>query len=297
MSSKSPFELNIRFLRAGELDRLAALLARLNPEPEHHVGYCGTDEAEILHALRNDFDEVSAQEAFVVAERGEKLVGALGFGAALETGYLELWGPFAEGDDRVVVAQRLWRALILPSKATQLELFCNAANVLCADFALHYDFTEGPRTQILRAVPGVEAETSPVLEPHDFNAFVALHDTLFPDTYYSGATILTLLGPHRRVFVERDASGLHGYAYAEVAPEFGEGSLEFVGVAPGSRGRGLGAKLVQAVLAWTFSFRVREVTLTVGADDEAAGRLYRRAGFTLRHELRAFRKVVALGGV
>ena len=287
--------LEVRQLRADELPRVAAFLARLNRIPEHHIGFCGVDEPEILHALQ-DFDEVPTQEAFVVAEHGEQLVGAFGFDADLETGHLELWGPFAEGDDRRAIAEHLWSALTLPPEATRLELFCNAENVLCADFALHHDFTEGPRTQILGAVPGVEVETSPVLEAHDRGAFVTLHDTLFPGTYYSGATILTLLGPHRQVFAERDASGLCGYACAEVAPEFGEGSLEFVGVAPSSRGRGLGAKLVRTALAWTFSFGVREVTLTVSENDEAARRLYRRAGFTLRHEMRAFRKPVAVSG-
>lgn len=283
-------------MHVGELDRLADFLARLNVQPEHHVGYCGVDEAEILHTLQ-DFDEVPTQEAFVLAERGEQLVGALGFDADLETGHLELWGPFAVARDRTAVAEHLWSALTLPSQATRLELFCNTENALCTDFALRHGFTEGPRAQILGAVPGdIDAETSPVLEFHDFDTFVTLHDTLFPSTYYSGATILTRLGPHRQVFAERDASELCGYAYAEVAPEFGGGSLEFVGVAPSARGQGLGAKLVRAALGWTFSFGVREVTLTVGADDEAARRLYRRAGFTLRHEMRAFRKPVAVGG-
>ena len=290
MLSKS-LELRVRSLRAGELDRLAAFLARLNVQPEHHIGYCGVDELEILHALQHS-DEVPTQEAFALAERGDQLVGAFGFDADLETGHLELWGPFAEGDDRVGVAEKLWRSLEWPPKMTRLELFCNAENGLCADFAFHQGFAEGPRAQILGAVPGPDAEIVPMLEPRDFDAFVALHDTLFPGTYYSGAAILTRLGPHRRVFAERDVSGLCGYVYAEVAPKFGEGSLEFVGVALRARGLGLGAKLVRSALAWTFSFGVREMTLTLSAHDEAARRLYRRAGFTLRHEMRAFRKAV-----
>lgn len=282
--------LTIRPPRADELGRVAAFLARLNPEPEHHIGYCGADETEISQALEDDFDEVPVPEAFVLAEHGEQLVGVLGFGAGLETGYLELWGPFAVGRDRTAVADRLWNALTLPPEAARLELFCNAKNVLCIDFAFRHGFMEGARAQILGAVPGTETESSSGLEARDFGAFVALHDALFPDTYYSGATILKRLGSHRQVFAERGASGLCAYAYAEVAPEFGEGSLEFVGVAPVARGRGLGAKLVRSALAWTFSLGVREVTLTVSAEDEAAGRLYRRAGFALRHEMRAFRK-------
>jgi len=282
--------LTIRPPRADELGRVAAFLACLNPESEHHIGYCGADETEIFQTLENDFGEVPVPEAFVLAERGEQLVGALGFYADIETGFLELWGPFALGEDRAVVADRLWNALALPPEAARLELFCNARNVLCTDFAFRHGFTEGSRAQILGAVPGTETESSSGLEARDFGAFVALHDALFPDTYYSGATILKRLGPHRQVFAERGAPGLFGYAHAEVAPEFGEGSLEFVGVAPGVRGRGLGAKLVRSALTWTFSLGVREVTLTVGAEDEAAGRLYRRAGFALRHEMRAFRK-------
>ena len=285
-------DVHIRSLQPTGLGRLAAFLARLNAQPEHHIGYCGADEAEVLHALQHDFDEVSAQAAFVLAEQGENLVGALGFDADLATGHVELWGPFAEGAERVALAERLWDALT-PPRATRLELFCNAENALCADFALRHGFTEGPRTEILSVIPNVGIGVGSALELRDFGDFIRLHDALFPGTYYSGAQILTRFGPYRQVFVEHDMSGLCGYAYAEAAPEFAEGSLEFVGVAPRSRGQGLGARLVRAALAWLASVGVREVTLTVSSHDEAAGRLYRRAGFTLRHNMRTFRKFLA----
>jgi len=233
------------------------------------------------------------QEAFVLAEHEGELVGLLGFDADLAEGRAELWGPFAAGEDRMETARRLWEALPLPSEIALLEAFCNLHNTLCAEFALRHGFVEGPRTHILIATRAegqeVEREVAP-LEPSDARAFIALHDVLFPGTYYSGETILGRLNAHRQVFTVRDEEGLCGYAYAEVLPEFGEGSLEFVGVAPRGRGQGFGTRLVRAALAWVFSLGVLEVSLSVRADDAVAGRLYRRAGFRVHHEMRAFRR-------
>ncbi len=58
------------------------------------------------------------------------------------------------------------------------------------------------------------------------------------------------------------------------------GQILSVGVAAGSRGRGLGARLVRAGLSHLRAMRVREVKLEVRPDNEPALRLYRRLGFT-----------------
>ncbi len=178
------YTLEIRPLRADELPRAAAFLARLNRIPEHHIGFCGIAEAEILDSWQQDFGDVPAADAFV-----------------------------------------------------------------------------------------------------------ALHDALFPGTYYDGRDILGRLSEQHQVLTAHDEAGLCGYVYTEVSPAFGEASLEFIGVAPRARGKGVGTRLVREALAWVFSFNaVAEVSLVVSTRREAALRLYRAAGFELEHEMRSFLK-------
>jgi putative acetyltransferase len=64
-----------------------------------------------------------------------------------------------------------------------------------------------------------------------------------------------------------------------------------LGVSPDWRGRGLGAALVAAALAWARDVGVRKVILTVYPDNLPAVNLYRKFGFIeegrfLRHSLR-----------
>lgn len=56
-------------------------------------------------------------------------------------------------------------------------------------------------------------------------------------------------------------------------------SLYQVWVAPQARGRGVGAALLDAAIAWARAQRATALRLGVTAGDGAAARLYRRAGF------------------
>lgn len=56
-------------------------------------------------------------------------------------------------------------------------------------------------------------------------------------------------------------------------------SLYQVWVAPEARGRGVGAALLDAAIAWARARRAQALHLGVTAGDGAAARLYRRAGF------------------
>lgn len=281
-----------RPLRADELPRAAAFLARLNRIPEHHIGFCGVAEAEILDSLQH-FGDVPATDAFVVLEQNGNLTGLLGFDADLGRGRAEIWGPFAEPQASEVAAS-LWQSVRFPVGIREALLFCNLCNVFCADFAARGGFAEEVPTQILRAQRSIFSEDATLsprrLTAADAEVFTALHDALFPGTYYDGRDILGYLDEHQ-VLTAHDEAGLCGYVYAEVSPAFGEGSLEFVGVAPRARNKGVGTRLVREALAWVFSSAaVAEVTLVVSTRQEAALRLPRAAGFRLEHETRSFLK-------
>jgi ribosomal protein S18 acetylase RimI-like enzyme len=267
----------------------AEFVARLNREPEHHVGYCATEPDEVLSAMREDL------AGAILARSGGSPIGFLGFDA--DKGRAYLWGPFVAHSGWESGARELyWRMLrLLPEVVRELEVFCAAENSNCRRFAAREGFE--PRSEELvytlerdaraRLPEGGVEELAYAEHP----AFRELHDGTFPGTYYSGTEILARRSGHRKVFVVREGGELAGYAYAEVEPEFGAGSVEFIGVREGLRRRGIGGRLLAGAVAWIFSFgEVREVSLVVNAGNPAAGRLYESAGFSRRRRLVSLRR-------
>lgn len=287
-------EFRIRPLRHDELPRAAAFIAQLNRNPSDHIGYCGTVYEEILHTFTEDFGDVPAADTFVVAELDGEISGLLGFDADLKRGVAELWGPFTKPQS-VDLSLALLRNLPLPQTMRKLQVFCNAQNVTCIRFAEQESFIAESGTQILvadkSALTGQSITVSPLM-PAENDTFIALHDKLFPNTYYSGREITGYINDVQKVLVVREGAELMGYVYVETTPEFVEASIEFVGVRPQVRGKGVGTKLVQSALAWIFSFaEIEEVTLVVSEENRVARGLYQAAGFSVKHEMRSFHKV------
>jgi ribosomal protein S18 acetylase RimI-like enzyme len=299
------------------LDELARFIAELNRAEEHHIGYLGTDAREIATALQEA--DVPPHEAFIVAREGDVIVGAFGFEADTELGRAWLYGPFVRHPDWAGIADRLWAEVqpLIPAAAHERELFCEVENVNCCAFAIRHRFPPRSEDAILQfdrrslaqlsivsaseklvekgILEGRPPQTPPSqtvfeLSPADQAAFEQLHDRLFPDTYYAGRQIIGRLDQRRKVFVALEDTALQGYVYVEAQPEFGEGNIEFIGVAEGARSRGIGRKLLAAALGWMFAFEgIESIFLSVNATNTAALALYRSAGFQLLHTMRSFR--------
>jgi GNAT superfamily N-acetyltransferase len=70
-----------------------------------------------------------------------------------------------------------------------------------------------------------------------------------------------------------------GLAFAIVDPGAGPAHLYSMWVAPEARGRGAGAALVGTVIEWTRTSGARTLRTAVTIGNDAAARLYERAGF------------------
>ncbi len=87
---------------------------------------------------------------------------------------------------------------------------------------------------------------------------------------------LGIPGCHLLAFVDGRPAGMAGGVPVE--PE-GTAELISMWVAPAVRGRGVGDRLIDAVERWAREVSARVLVLSVAEDNDAAVRLYRRAGF------------------
>ncbi|CAG0994472.1 hypothetical protein ARNL5_03511 [Anaerolineae bacterium] len=288
--------MHIRKIASNELETVVDLIARLQPDEEHHIGYFGMEADDIHHYLL-EFTH-GWENSIVVALHREQLVGCLAVEWDAEIGRAWLHGPCIDHVAWHIMANRLYAGAqtlgVLP-KGLEEELFGDVVNVNLGAFARRHHFRkmEGHqavlrfRKEQLESLPTLEAE---LLESRYHTAFIALHEKTFPRAYYKGQQILDRLDEQNWVFIITEQDTLLGYVYAKIDTG-GEGYIDFVGVDEATRRRGIGKRLVVAATRWLLSFEnVQQVSLTVGSTNRAAIELYLKIGFEHLWTLTAYRK-------
>jgi GNAT superfamily N-acetyltransferase len=117
--------------------------------------------------------------------------------------------------------------------------------------------------------------------PQAFGSTLA-EEAARPDDAWAARLAAPALGDYRHAWpfcAELDGTPA-GLAWVKLdAPDAAGASLYQVWVAPHARGRGVGAALLDAAIAWARVRRATALHLGVTAGGGAAARLYRRAGF------------------
>jgi [ribosomal protein S18]-alanine N-acetyltransferase len=296
-------------VRPEELEAVAALIARRQAEPEHHVGAFGDDQDGLVEQLTGL--EPAGLAAVLVARRGGVVVAVLTLEWDDDPPRVWWGGPtVAAGVSFDPVADALLAAgrLLLPASVTQEELGPDVRNVAVARFAERHGFVPEEPSAVLRRtlghaggpgapdpgppVGGTAAVTIGDLDDADRAAVARLHDRLFPGTHTTGAALAG--GGARLVLVARLAGDVVGYVVAE-PQEDGAGYLDYLGVEPVRQGRGIGRALVEAVCdALVERHACPTVFLTVRASNHVARAVYAAAGFTEERVLQPWRRGFSL---
>lgn len=115
----------------------------------------------------------------------------------------------------------------------------------------------------------------------DVPAALALHEALFPSPYLGAADFHRAVdGSDCALWVAgNDGASPAGYLYVQDDAAQQRTYVDYLGVAPSQRGRGLGRALLDAAAAWGAQHGRSEIALIVREDRDAALGLYRQAGF------------------
>ncbi|TFE01813.1 GNAT family N-acetyltransferase [Jeotgalibacillus sp. R-1-5s-1] len=262
----------------GKFEKAAGVIAELNQKPAHHVGYCGVDEQEILKSLKED---IADEYLFFDGDN----VLALDY----EDGTADMWGPFIkEGKDWAHMADRLLEKV---PTGTTLHGFYGKDNVRAGEWVLEHGGEKTSEEYVLSACEFNERDDQSgvvvrLYHDGDKSAFVQLHDSIFPNTYYSAEEILGRTNEFRPLLIATLDDAPVGYVYAESDAEFNEGTIEFLGTAAESRGKGVGyALLRQAMDKLMSKQKIGQLQLCVSKENQTAIHLYKKAGFEMEKEL------------
>lgn len=280
--------------RAAEDDRsrMAAFAVSLQERPDRHVGYLGLDADSIAAEMVEEVDDWT--EAAVVAEEDGQIIGWLMGSIDHEMGRVWWFGPFVDADE-----PDRWRAVaddldqaardLLPAGVTEEEYGPDAHHATLVEWVQ----SRGGVVDTGSAVLSLDGPTAPIpgtvgssgvieirpITDDDLSAVAPLHDALFPGTHTTGEVLVTRRdGEHLRLVAEIDGAVV-GYVAVERHPD-GSGYVDYVGVDPGHRRRGLGARLVDAGVDALRGIGCDRCHLTVRADNDGARALYASLGFT-----------------
>ncbi|MGN7477473.1 GNAT family N-acetyltransferase [Solibacillus silvestris] len=275
-------------LTIDQLDEAAAFIAALNTNKKFHIGYCGTDKADILRDLLEDFTE-GDQAIIFVSRSANEITELVGFD--IYDGIAEVWGPFSSGQN-IERQLKLWHfatARLGPLK--EILFFINEENSFQQKFMETLHSKKSGEHLYLRLTKEtfqpVEAILSEPYNEQDFPQFAAIHSHAFPNAYYPAETITEKLQHNQhQLIVLKENQSVKGYAYFEMDDALHSTHLEFIAIAPEYRGQGLGKQLLNEALTIIFlNEAITQVTLTVNNTNAEANSLYYKTGFHKRDAL------------
>ncbi|MDA1535788.1 GNAT family N-acetyltransferase [Bacillus tropicus] len=268
-----------------KVEDVASFIANMNKDAIHHVGYCGDEKKEVLHTILHDFSDIGWEKSFIVTYEDNKIIGVLGFDVDEGKRCAEIWGPFIKAENWEEVALHMWKELIekVPFHIEKFYGFYHVENNNCARLMKKLYAKEQDRHSIFILNNIVEQRIICNVEealPQVFEQFIALHNHVFPNTYYEGNEIIERLSDTNKLFVSMKNGKLEGYVYVEVNPEFHEANIEFIATAENSRRKGVGEQLLQGAIQYIFSFQeMKEIELCLNTNNDRAMKLYKKVGF------------------
>ncbi|MDQ0175281.1 GNAT family N-acetyltransferase [Bacillus chungangensis] len=279
--------MSIIYQQPVDVGALAAFIAELNTDKQHHVGYCGEKASEIANTLTTNFSDDDLDRSFAVAYKDGKMIGALGFDVDTEEAEAEIWGPFINRqEDWLQIAENLWDTSMskLNGSVHTFYGFYHEENQSAQKWMKKLNAEQKGTHAILKA-----ERSSFVHKPKhrlqeitaDYYAdFINLHDTVFPDTYYNGEAVIRRLGDEHKLFIIIEEKRMLGYVYVEGSSEFKEGNIEYIAVSQDARKKGIGTELLHGALHYFFhKLQIDKTYICVHINNEKAIKLYRKAGF------------------
>ena len=277
-----------------DLEAVSTFIANMNMITQHHVGYCGINEEEVLHTLLNDFSDFPLEESLMIAYENDKMIGFLGFDIDGNTRNAEIWGPFVNHDEWQQVSIMMWDKLVkqLPLSLNKAQGFYQIHNTNCISFMKRLGAINKGEHSILTITRSQLQRSSEAncdvaeMTSNEYNSFKLLHEVAFKHAYFTAEEIIEKINNEHKVFVASSEGKLLGYVFCEANPNFSEGDIHFIAVTPHARNRGIGRQLLNESLKFLFSFHeINEITLCVNRSNEAAISIYKKVGFEEQHQL------------
>jgi ribosomal protein S18 acetylase RimI-like enzyme len=277
----------ISLLGDAGVDEVVEYVVAAQADPARHVTYVGDEPVSV----RSDLAAAAQwrDRTLVARDDAGTITGVLTVDVDDDLGRLWWLGPWA--DDRATAAALLEAGRGLAAGTPEREFAPDARNTDLAELATSLGYRAEVLGALLRrdlAQPLGDDDHGRVraLAEHDRGAVARLHDQLFAGTHTRGRDLVRAAGTDVLV-----AGGDVPLAYvATQSQPDGTVYVDFLGVDPGARRRGLGRALVTAALRRARATGRTSAYLTVRTDRPGAIALYLDLGFVEERRIAPFRR-------
>ncbi|MET0134502.1 MAG: GNAT family N-acetyltransferase [Kibdelosporangium sp.] len=297
----------IRPATRADLPAVVSLIARLQADPAHHIGFYGDTEEDIADELARLEPHWPAGAVVAIASSGG-LRGVLNTEVNPDLGRAWLYGPHVDVPSGHPAAPQAWHttadalyaaARRLPHMAgiTDLNLYGHLEHRQLAEFADRHGFAKDKPTRIfilagaeLRSLLAQETDrTEPLPADGSLNEQVGvLFERCFPNRTSTTEQLLT--GAHTVVLLRQGGGKLAGFAAGYVQQD--EYLVDYVAVEPEMRCVGVGRQVVSGLLRELDARNgaKRQAAAVVGVDNTASAGMFRGLGFHVELELVSYRR-------
>jgi len=271
-------------VESAEHDLLVQLIAAEQVRPDRNIPYVGDDAADIrseLDALEPSWTDT----ARVVRAPDGAIAGASVVEWDDSIGRAWVLGPWVFGDGawNELASCLLDAALGQLPDGVEAEMSGEVANARLAALAAERGWTASGAAHVLvvgeevvSRWPGNESARLRAAVTDDLDAIQPLHDAEFPNTH---TPAVRMISEFATIVATADDGTVTGYAAGRIQPD-GEGYIDYVGVVPAARGKGIGRLLITALAPELLeAASKKQVALVVNDDRVAARALYASLGF------------------
>jgi N-acetylglutamate synthase-like GNAT family acetyltransferase len=297
----------IRPATRADLRAVVSLIARLQADPAHHIGFYGDTEEDIADELTRHDPQWPAGVVVALASGGG-LRGVLNTEVNPDLCRAWLYGPHVDVPSGHPAAPQAWHttadalyaaALKLPHMAgiADLSLYGHVQHRQLGEFADRHGFAREKPTRIftlagaeLRSLLAQQADRTEPL-PSDGsldNQVGVLLERCFPNR--TSTTEQVLDGEHTVVVLRQGGGKLAGFAAGYVQQE--EYLVDYVAVEPDMRCVGVGSQVVRGLLRELDARNgaKRQAAAVVANDNTASAAMFGRLGFQVESELVGYRR-------
>lgn len=283
-------------LNGERLNEMVDLMARCNAKDEQYIAYCCKKKESILADMK---ELLTYNETCIIgAIEDETLRGVMALDVDVPKERAEVVAFFIDTDDRALwqqIAQEMLVYIQEGSKGISKYLFFIGMyneNMITFLERNHATFKGNEFGLVLNREDYSQRlkdwkEEVGELEEKLYTEFIALHDGIFPGTYYSGDEIIERVDTSNKVFID-GKNAIRGYCYAEKEQDTEGGYIHFLGVAEENRRQGIGRRLISIASEWLLNENADKINMTVEADNQKALDLYLSLGYKIKSENKSY---------